>query len=201
MKRLALLSILALSLVGCEDSPVTAGRKAYKEYFNETLKDPSSLVIYKEEIIAQDNVSATFVLDVGAKNSYSGYVRKSFTIKTVGKQVLSANDYDERKYAKSTDKEKPKPVAFTYKKKNVPLIGFNPTDYIGKDVTLKDSCVYSLSDMDKFFNEDKGKAINGDMGYILPKGKKIKITEVKNNYFGVDGGYGVTYYIEQSAIF
>lgn len=201
MKKFVFLSILALSLIGCEESPVSAGRKAYKEYFNETLKDPSSLIIHKEEVIEQDKVSATFVLDVGAKNSYGGYVRKHYTIKTVGKKVLKVNDYDERNYAKDEVNEKTQPVAFTYKKKSVPLFGFTPADYIGKEVTLKDSCVYSLSDMEKFFNEDKEKAINGDMSCILPKGKTVKIIEVKNNYFGIDGGYGVTYYIEQSAIF
>lgn len=201
MKKFLLLSVFALSLMGCEESPVSDGRKAYKEYFNETLKDPSSLIIHKEEVIEQDKVSATFVLDVGAKNSYGGYLRKHYTIKTVGKKVLKVNDYDERKYAKDVTCEKQQASSFTYKKKNVPLFGYTPADYIGKEVTLKDSCIYSLSDIEKFFNEDKEKAINGDMGYILPKGKKIKIIGVKNNYFGIDGGNNITYYIEQSAIF
>lgn len=199
MKRILPLFTLVFTLCSCEPTPIKEGRDAYLEYFNKKMKDPSSLIVHGEEIIEQSNVSVTFIVDIGAKNSFGGYVRKSYTIKTVGNKVLKVIDYDIRKYKEVQPEKKNTP--FTYKQKNVPMFGFSPEDYIGKEIELKDSCVYSLSDMEQFFNEDIEKAKNGDASYILPKGEKVKIISAKDNYFAIEGRYGMTYYIEQSSIF
>jgi hypothetical protein len=88
--RFLLLIALASYLIGCESTGVIRGRKAYKEYFKETLKDPESLRIYKEIIIYSDDVSAKFQVEIGAKNSYGGYVRETFCFHTIGDKVVQS---------------------------------------------------------------------------------------------------------------
>ena len=89
MKRLlAFLIATLLLLSSCEDSAIREGRQAYKAYFHDTLKDPESLKIYNEEVTElTKGVSAVFVVDMGAKNSYGAYVREIYKFTTIGEKV------------------------------------------------------------------------------------------------------------------
>lgn len=209
IKEKLLIAILLtglLNLYSCENSAISKGRKAYIEYFNEILKDPSSLVVHKEEIIAKDEVSATFVLDIGAKNSYGGMVRQYYTIKTIGNSVLDAKEYDVRNLLQQKPK-KEDDVNFTYKPKTTPIAGFVPSDYVGKGYTLLDSCIYSYlsweigNSVNAAKNRDFKKVEN--LGGILPSGSRVDIMSSKDNCFEVESELhkGFTIYIEQSAIF
>ena len=98
MNKLIIFFLLATLCIlsACEKTSVTEGRIAYKEYFKETLKDPESLVIHSEEVIKESDANATFVLNIGAKNSFGGMVRSTYTIKTLGRRVLDIKEYDIR---------------------------------------------------------------------------------------------------------
>lgn len=89
MKRFLAFFLIAMSLLlsSCESRAVREGRQAYKAYFHDTLKDPESLKIYDEKVTESTDVSATFVVDMGAKNSYGAYVRETYTFTTIGKKV------------------------------------------------------------------------------------------------------------------
>lgn len=205
-KLIILISLTILIFCSCEPSGVAKGRTAYKEYFDKTLKDPSSLVIHSEEVITQDESSATFVLDIGAKNSYGGMVRQTYTIRTIGKGILDVTEYDIRALPKNPPKDMQK-SNFVYKNKMIPIVGFDPKNYIGKEITLSDSCVYAnlFYDIPKSIeaakNSDKNKIKY--LGGILPSGSKIKIISERDGTFEIESELciGVTYYIEQSSIF
>lgn len=86
---LVLISVIAAS---CESKTVVKGRKAYMDYFNKVLKDPESLVIY-DEIIVEETVSTVkFVLDVGARNSLGGNVRKTYSVYVLGGKLMSIEE-------------------------------------------------------------------------------------------------------------
>ena len=195
--------IVASFLCSCENNAVSKGRKAYKEYFNKILKDPNSLVIYNEEILKSDNSSATFILDVGAKNSYGGMVRQSYTIKTVGNSILDVTEYDIRKLPKQESKKKNE-IKFTYKAKTLPIV-FSPDDHVGKEYVLSDSCVYSCisQDLENKINAAKNRNFEKVeyLGGILPSGTKVKIISSDERWFEVKSEHHTSIYIEQSAIF
>lgn len=88
MKRAFFLLVMACTLCACEPSAVKQGRDLYKMYFHKVLKDPSSLVIYDEKYEMDGKYSVKWTLDVGAKNSYGGMVRKTYNISTVGGNLI-----------------------------------------------------------------------------------------------------------------
>lgn len=67
-------------------APVFQGRKAYKEFFRKSLKDPESLKIYSEKYEKESGSTYTihWTLDIGARNSYGGMVRETYHIQTIG---------------------------------------------------------------------------------------------------------------------
>lgn len=204
MKNTLFALIAILCLCSCEDNAVSRGRTAYKEYFNKTLKDPSSIVIHSEEVIDIKETTATFVLDVGAKNSYGAMVRQTYTITTNGRSILKVSEYNTRSLPKNDSKDEQK-LNFTYREKMIPITGFEPEKYIGKKYTLSDSCLYvyvpsKLSEsIEAAKNRDRDKVLKN--GGIFPSGTKVKIISVKDNTFEVEYVPGSKYYIEQSSIF
>lgn len=205
-KQFILIFLMAIALCSCESRSVSEGRVAYKEYFKKTLKDPNSLVIYSEEVVSKDEYSATFVVDMGAKNSYGGMVRSTYTFETTGPHMVSVKEYDDRPVSNqdTTPKEEPK-LNFTYRNKMTPVAGFVAEEYIGKEFVLSDSCVYahSIYDLPKKIKAAKKKDIKKIeyLGGILPSGTKVKIISVKGDAFEVKYDRVSTCYIEQSAIF
>lgn len=85
MKKILVLMTLTLAILlcSCEASEVSNGRKTYKEYFQKTLKDPNSLIIYSEKY-EKTIYGITWTLDVGAKNSYGAMIRINYVIETIG---------------------------------------------------------------------------------------------------------------------
>ena len=83
MKKILLLISLAFIFLSCEDSSVRDGRKLYKMYFDKTLKDPKSFIVYDEKYTINDKYTVNWVLDAGAKNSLGGMVRKTYNITTI----------------------------------------------------------------------------------------------------------------------
>lgn len=214
MKKLLLIILFLPFLYSCESSSVYKGREAYKKYFYEILKDPNSMEIYNEEVISNDKVSATFVIDMGAKNGYGGMMRKKYTIKTIGNIVAKVLEYDIR-YASSEskhsemqeDKAIKKLLNFTYKGKMVPVAGFEDKKYIGKMLILQDSCLYvhfspRMNDIIKASKEKDADRVF-ELGGILPEGEQIKIISSKENVFEIESPslYGIKVYIEWGSIF
>lgn len=206
MNKLFILLLIPM-LCSCVPDAVTKGRTAYKDYFSETLKDPTSLVIHKEEVIAKDELGATFVLDVGAKNGFGAMVRHTYTIQTIGKSIKDVMEYDVRTLPKSVPEDE-EPFNFTYRVKMLPVAGFEPEKCIGKEYTLSDSCVYCVSDISLSESIEAAKKRDGkkvdQKGGILPSGTKVKIISVGNGAFGVEYyiyGTKFTTYIEQTSIF
>lgn len=87
MRKVFVFITIAFLLFACESSDVFNGRKTYKEYFQKTLKDPNSLIIYSESY-EETYYGITWTLDVGAKNSYGGMIRNTYIIKTIGSQSV-----------------------------------------------------------------------------------------------------------------
>lgn len=87
MKKIAILIvIIAITIFfisNYQESNVVSGRKAYKHYFQKTLKDPESLKIYEEKYI-EDGSAVKWTLDMGAKNGYGAYTREIYEITTTG---------------------------------------------------------------------------------------------------------------------
>lgn len=84
MKRIFLILISALALVGCEPSDVSSGRKLWKAYLNKYLKDPSSLVIHNEEYsITNNGHTVEWIIDYGAKNGFGGMGRETLKCETI----------------------------------------------------------------------------------------------------------------------
>lgn len=97
MKRLSLFLLTGIFLlVGCEATSIKDGRKAYKKYFDKTLTDPKSLVIYEEKAYEWGDKEAIFELDYGAKNRLGGMVRKAIKLKTLGDNLLIIEDGDQK---------------------------------------------------------------------------------------------------------
>lgn len=87
MKKILILITFTVLLCACEKSEVSNGRKTYKEYFQKTLKDPNSLIIYSEKY-EETIYGITWTLDVGAKNSYGAMIRNNYVIETIGSQSI-----------------------------------------------------------------------------------------------------------------
>lgn len=213
MKKLLLVILVIPFLYSCERG-VSKGREAYKKYFYEILKDPNSMEIYKEDVISKDESSATFVIDIGAKNGYGGMVRKTYTIKTIGNIVAKVLEYDIR-YVSSESKHPEikdnrvikKLLNFTYKGKMAPVAGFEDKEYIGKTLTLQDSCLYvhfspRMNDIIKASKEKDADRVF-ELGGILPEGEQIKIISSKENVFEIESPslHGIKVYIEWASIF
>lgn len=86
MKKLLLFVPVVLSLlfISCEDKYISNGRKAYKKYFKEVLKDPESLKIYEEKITRDGEYTVIFDVDYGAKNGFGAYGREKIHFETIG---------------------------------------------------------------------------------------------------------------------
>lgn len=213
MKRVIyLLMIICISILPSCDSHVSQGRSAYKKYFNETLKDPSSFIVHSEKFTKEGEYTVNWILDIGAKNSFGGYIREAYKIKTVGDKVVSIEEYTPDPIQESDKKTFVSPkVSFVYKKKIVPGVVL-VNDYINKEVTLKDDICGSPShyDLTKFIeainnkdNEKFNMYINLGVT-IIRKGETIKIKELGNDRLGdffLISYKGKEFYIEQSAIF
>lgn len=80
MKNIILLILISLLFTSCK-TDIERARNNYKRYFNETLKDPNSLVIYHEEATFDYYKDQyTFKVDYGAKNGYGAMTRSEITI-------------------------------------------------------------------------------------------------------------------------
>lgn len=101
MKRIVLLLGIALSLIfqSCDNS-IDKGRDVYKAYLMSVLKDPNSLVIYKESYITEDDgYTVKFTVDYGAKNSLGGMERRTEEFTTVGGQLyLNGKFYNNKDF-------------------------------------------------------------------------------------------------------
>lgn len=94
MKRIILILITTLSFIGCkfEKQYVKESREMWNAYFQITLKDPSSLTIYKEEYKDISHGVVEWTIDYGAKNSFGGMNRKTIEFKTLN-DILFVGDY------------------------------------------------------------------------------------------------------------
>lgn len=90
MKKLIPILVFS-SLLACDHPFVYNGRRAYKSYFREHLKDPNSLVIYNEKIIERKGTRITFEVDMGSRNSYGGMARETYVFETVQDDVITVN--------------------------------------------------------------------------------------------------------------
>lgn len=175
-----------LLCVACESSIVTRGRKAYEKYFQETMLDPRSYILYDETIIDQTDVEVTFVLDVGGKNSYGGMIRKTYTIKTIGDNVFDIKEYDVRimNNTSSPKNETPnKSIPIKYKELKLPP-STNIQNYDGKTVKLVRDVIgaYNANKLGEAIDAVKSNDCNHynhlEREYdieIIPKDAKIKI--------------------------
>ena len=229
MKKLfILLAVIFVTCISCEQSNVRKGRNAYKEYFRENLKDPSSLVIHSERIVSNKNSKVVFVVDVGAKNSFGGYVRNTYRIKTKYGIITSvSNDYGEDR----EDKEEP---IMKYRERTIPE--GSPFDvyqkklvktsldirtlnqaiadtYKNKPVTVKENILsskrcFDLKSAINTYKEEEFHMFNIkiDLGVckIIPKDSIINIRRVimyDNNPYIEIGYQGEILNIEPSAIY
>lgn len=83
MKKFILLLACGLLFASCEPLQVRQGRRVYKAYFNYTLKDPSSLVIYDEDYTLDGDSQVIWEINYGAKNSYGAMVRSEIKFSTI----------------------------------------------------------------------------------------------------------------------
>lgn len=88
MKKLLILLALSTLFCSCEPAAVKNGRKLYKDYFNYILKDPSSLIIYKEDYQVVKEVGVKWKVDYGAKNSFGAMNRETIEFETIGKDFI-----------------------------------------------------------------------------------------------------------------
>lgn len=222
MRRLLIvfaLSMFVLLFSSCEVNSVREGRRGYKKYFKEILKDPSSLKIYNEEIISENDIAVTFVLDVGAKNSFGGYVRKTYTIKTIGITVAKVEDYDVRLLPKPEEKKEEKVIPFEYKGRTANiLIPVDLESKIGKTITLRNDILAGKKSFDlvriiKAVKEDNSEDFNFWISQgckIIRKGERI-VVDSCITYFNGDTQKHATLFaikykdknmvVEQSAAF
>lgn len=84
------LVIVLVCMSSCEDKYVSKGRKAYKAYFQKTLKDPSSLVIYSETY-EHESIKVDFTVDMGAKNSFGAMVRETYVFEILDGKIFKVN--------------------------------------------------------------------------------------------------------------
>lgn len=82
MKNFILILITVFTLVGCEDSHVSKGRKLYKAYLHKHMKDASSLIIYNESY-EKDGYKIKWTVDFGGKNSFGGMNRETMKFETI----------------------------------------------------------------------------------------------------------------------
>lgn len=94
MRKLILILIAALTLVGCEfeKAYIKESREMWKAYFQITLKDPNSLVIYDEKCLDEGYQCVEWEINYGAKNGFGGMVRETIKFKTIG-DLLLVGDY------------------------------------------------------------------------------------------------------------
>lgn len=94
MKRLILILITTIAFIGCEfeKAYIKEGREMWKAYFQITLKDPNSLVIYEESYTDEGHRCVEWKVNYGAKNGFGGMVRETISFKTIG-DLLLVGDY------------------------------------------------------------------------------------------------------------
>lgn len=97
MKKVFILFVTVLLFISCENSSVSGGRKLYKAYFNEILKDPNSFVVYEESYTQDEDYIVNWRLDYGAKNSLGGMVRKTVSFTTTPTSIYIEGSCYERK--------------------------------------------------------------------------------------------------------
>lgn len=84
MRKLFFIAII-IFILGCKSDIDTA----IERYFNNSLNDPSSLVIYNKKIVDNNkNISYWVMLDYGAKNGYGGMVRQKEYFYIIGNEVM-----------------------------------------------------------------------------------------------------------------
>lgn len=196
MKKILLLIVVVTCLIGCESSSIRDGRKAYKEYFKETLKDPESLKIYKEEIIYRGELDAKFKVEIGAKNSYGAYVRETYCFHTLGNKIIASGDF---MLFNENPKAEPRPNVpdmFSKYQKFFPLTisPLVPSFSIGVIITTKnpnlgcDSAVDYICMIDDIEKSDKNSFNNSCSTRsikLIPANTKLKIVTIEDNYIKV----------------
>ena len=70
-------------------SQVDKGRDAYERYFNSSLRDPDSFVLYDESYTEYDEDSVVWEIEYGARNGFGGLNRSKVHIVTIGSTVVS----------------------------------------------------------------------------------------------------------------
>lgn len=207
-----LLLLIFFSLISCEKQMVRIGRSAYKNYFKEILKDPESLKIYNEQVLEQDDVSVKFKVDIGAKNSYGGYVRETYYVKTLMGRVVEAlseeeyllkaqNNKNENNYSKKNDNTlKVPPYFYNYRKKELPVM-IDTSMIVGKQYIIKDSVLVATSpyDYDRFLkgvknNDPERVSVLFELRnlYFLREGNEIKV--LSNIEYEGNNLIGIKYY-------
>jgi hypothetical protein len=88
MKNIIIFLFTAFLLSSCESSSVSNGRKLYKAYFKEILKDPNSFTVYNESFVKNGSIEVEWNIDYGARNSLGGMVRESVTFKTTSNKLF-----------------------------------------------------------------------------------------------------------------
>lgn len=104
MKKALFIPVLFFLFSSCNDN-----KSAYIKYLKSNLKDPESLVIYKEEIVDKKDKTVIVKVDYGAKNSYGGMERETYYFRIIDGIVSKAQDesmYKLEKYKNETSRER-----------------------------------------------------------------------------------------------
>ena len=209
IRTFLVLFLIIITFASCESTSVSDGRRAYKSYFKEVLKDPESLRIYKEEILEKGDVTCKFRIDYGAKNSYGAYVRKTTIIEAIGSKVVrvdgeyflgSGNTYNKEpqssqsepkidypdKYGQYESITSPSPMTMV-QLVDESIVG--QTKIINKDIWAA-KWKSDFEEADKAFrNKDKEKFNEKyyfDYLVDLKKGDKVKIVEITRTYCKIE---------------
>lgn len=104
MKKSILLIAIIFLFAGCKNNIDTA----IENYFNENLKDPSSLVVYSKKVVENYSTSRWVRLDYGAKNSFGGMIRETEYFYIIGDDVMMvASEFE---FPAMRDRYNPTPV-------------------------------------------------------------------------------------------
>lgn len=104
MKKSLLFIAVLFLFAGCKNNIDVA----IDNYFNENLKDPSSLVIYKKEVVNRYSSSCWVRLDYGARNGFGGMIRETEYFYIIGNEVMMvASEFE---FPAMRDRYNPTPV-------------------------------------------------------------------------------------------
>ena len=201
MKRilLLLLGLIFILVVGCS-SNLKNGRDAYKNYFKDVLKDPKSLIIYKETILENGDDFVKFEVEYGAKNSFGGYVRNTMYFHTIKGEIVNSGEYietiipteskkEENEYPDKFSKCKQQGLfsswSYIFNKIEKPIAKHKKGDVVilKKDIL---GCVLSSIIDDMRIKHEFNRHFNKEYYKIFPKGTQLTIDEVNYNNYEVN---------------